>query len=99
MDEIANYDEAAKVIKNAILKSQYDAVKAAIEAISKRLDMEFPGLRGFTARNLRYMRTFYEEWAMLDAISSIANKNEDSNLEIVTSKLLETDSEYRQPGM
>ena len=24
------------------------------------------GLKGFSARNLRYMRTFYEEWSYLD---------------------------------
>lgn len=34
--------------------------------ISERLDRELPGLHGFSARNLRYMRSFYEEWKMLD---------------------------------
>lgn len=94
MDDITNYDEAVKVIKLAILQSQYNAAKAvnekqlmlyfavgkyislnsrggfwgkgAIDAISERLDKELPGLRGFSARNLRYMRAFYEEWKMLD---------------------------------
>ena len=41
--------------------------KGAIDAISEQLDKELPGLRGFTSRNLRYMRTFYEEWEMLDS--------------------------------
>lgn len=40
--------------------------KGAIDEISKRLDREIPGLRGFSGRNLRNMRNFYEEWAMLD---------------------------------
>ena len=40
--------------------------KGAIDAISERLDKELPGLKGFSARNLRKMRTFYEEWAALD---------------------------------
>lgn len=35
--------------------------KGAIDAISERLDKELPGLKGFSARSLRYMRTFYEE--------------------------------------
>lgn len=61
--------------------------KGAIEAISKRLDMELPGVRGFTARNLRYMRTFYEEWSMLDTSRSSVEQIEESNLEIVTTKL------------
>ena len=32
--------------------------KGAIDAISEQLDKELPGLKGFSARNLRYMRTF-----------------------------------------
>ena len=40
--------------------------KGAMDAISGRLDRELPGLKGFSARNLRNMRTFYEEWAALD---------------------------------
>ena len=36
--------------------------KGAINAISERLNKELPGLRGFSARNIRYMRMFYEEW-------------------------------------
>ena len=32
--------------------------KGAIDTISERLDKELPGLKGFTSRNLRYMRTF-----------------------------------------
>ena len=34
----------------------------AIEQISERLQKELPGLRGFSARNIKNMRTFYEEW-------------------------------------
>ena len=34
----------------------------AIERISEQLQRELPGLRGFGARNLKNMRTFYEEW-------------------------------------
>ena len=95
MNEIQNYDDAVKVIKKAILESQYEAAKSvnerqlmlyygigkyisqnsregfwgkgAIDEISERLNRELPGLRGFTSRNFRYMRTFYEEWKMLDA--------------------------------
>lgn len=39
----------------------------AIDAISERLQKELPGLRGFSARSLRYMRTFYEEWEFAEA--------------------------------
>ena len=35
----------------------------AIEAISAQLKRELPGLRGFSAANLKTMRIFYEEWS------------------------------------
>ena len=94
MNEIQNYDDAVKVIKTAILESQYEAAKSvnerqlmlyygigkyisrnsregfwgkgAIETISEQLDKELPGLKGFSARNLRNMRTYYEEWSIRD---------------------------------
>ena len=34
----------------------------AIGVISKRLQKEMPGLRGFSETNMKYMRTFFEEW-------------------------------------
>ena len=34
----------------------------AIETISERLQQELPGLRGFSASNIKNMRMFYEEW-------------------------------------
>ena len=40
--------------------------KDAIETISRQLSSEMPGLRGFSSRNLRNMRMFYEQWKLLD---------------------------------
>lgn len=88
------YREAVRIIKTAILQSQYEAARSAnekqlmlyfgigkyislnsrqgfwgqgaIETISGQLERELPGLKGFSARNLRYMRTFYEEWGILE---------------------------------
>lgn len=40
--------------------------KGPIDAISEQLNRELPGLRGFSARNLRNMRGFYEEWKVLE---------------------------------
>ena len=54
----------------------------AIERISKQLSTEMPGLKGFSARNLRNMRSFYEEWKCLD-----------SNLADASAKLQESDGE------
>lgn len=45
--------------------------KGAIDVISERLQRELPGLRGFSTRNLRNMRTFYEEWSGLEALPHV----------------------------
>ena len=42
-----------------------------IEGISERLKAELPGLRGFSARSLKNMRSFYEAWNMLESNSAI----------------------------
>ena len=60
--------------------------KGAIDAISGQLDKELPGLKGFSARNLRYMRTFYEEWSMLVNASEKMEEIRDSNLEHACAK-------------
>lgn len=88
MNDLQIYIEAVKVIKGAILQSQYRAAslvnkeqlslyygigryvsensrkgfwgKGAIEAISQQLQKELPGLRGFSAANIKFMRQFYE---------------------------------------
>lgn len=52
----------------------------AIDLISRRLQKGLPGLRGFSATNLRLMRIFYEEWQMIDTNSSV-----------ITDELHETD--------
>ena len=44
----------------------------ALEYISEQLQRELPGLRGFSATNLKRMRVFYEEWAS-DSLSSNCN--------------------------
>lgn len=46
--------------------------KGALETISRQLRAEVPGLRGFSATNLKLMRIFYEEWKELEANSSVA---------------------------
>ena len=95
MGGLSHYGDAVQAIKQAILKSQYEAVKGVnaqqlalyysiggyisantrtgtwgkgtIDAISSRLQEELPGLRGFSATNLRNMRIFFEAWSPEDA--------------------------------
>jgi predicted nuclease of restriction endonuclease-like (RecB) superfamily len=45
-----------------------------IEAISEQLSKELPGLRGFSARNIRYMRDFFEEWTPLSILQPVVAK-------------------------
>lgn len=54
----------------------------ALEAISTQLRKDLPGLRGFSATQLREMRLFYEGWNMLDADSSVATDELDLSSEI-----------------
>ena len=41
----------------------------AVDVISEQLQREMPGLRGFSSRNLKNMRAFFEEWSFLLADS------------------------------
>lgn len=127
MSELQTYAEAVRVIKDAILRSQYRAAssankeqlslyygigryvsqnsrdgfwgKGAIEAISQQLQKELPGLRGFSATNIKYMRSFYEEWSPVVNSQPMADENKiltvsgDSELD---EQLLLT--EIRQPA-
>ena len=101
----AELRKAVQDIKQAILRSQYDAAKAtnavsislnygigqyvsvhsrngywgkgAVESISEQLRKELPGLRGYSAANIKFMRQFYETWCVdlksLTAVSEIPN--------------------------
>ncbi len=55
--------------------------QGAIDTISEQLTRELPGLRGFSSRNLRNMRVFYEEWSTLDT-----SNNENYNLAEASAK-------------
>ena len=61
--------------------------KGAIDTISERLEKELPGLKGFSARNLRYMRMFYEEWSFLDSGKAVERIEDSSDLALASAKL------------
>lgn len=54
----------------------------ALETISSQLRRELPGLRGYSATNLKNMRLFYEAWQMLDANSSVTTDDFKSTIAI-----------------
>lgn len=66
--------------------------KGFIEGISQQLQKELPGLRGFSATNLRNMRAFYEEWKMLETDNSSVQTDKhienDDNSSVRTDKLI-----------
>ena len=58
-----------------------------IEAVSSQLQKELPGLWGFSPRNLRLMRTFYEEWS-----PCLSSNERLQNLELTNSNTGEKES-------
>ncbi|MCQ2204968.1 MAG: PDDEXK nuclease domain-containing protein [Bacteroidales bacterium] len=46
--------------------------QSMLEQISEHLRQELPGLRGFSERHIKNMRTFYEAWVALEPNSAIA---------------------------
>lgn len=81
--------------------------KGFIEAVSEQLRKELPGLRGFSVRNIKNMRTFYEEWQTLEnhnsAVATAENEsgkrlfvgtNENENLAVKTAEF-STDKIYQ----
>ena len=69
----------------------------ALEYISEQLQRELPGLRGFSATNIRMMRIFYEEWTNSlfsgDYNSSLASdelESDNSNSTVMRDELEET---------
>ena len=45
----------------------------AIDALSNQLQVELPGLRGFSAMSMKYMRLFFEAWAGAPEIRHLAS--------------------------
>ena len=67
--QLAVYFAIGKYISLNTRKGKWGT--GALETISQQLRKELPGLRGFSATQLREMRLFYEAWIMLDPNSSV----------------------------
>ena len=63
--------------------------KDAIDTISRQLSAEMPGLRGFSSRNLRNMRTFYEQWKVLDNNLADASAKSAEGIDLIPVGLLD----------
>ena len=67
---LALYFGIGKYISDNTRKNKWGT--NAIENISKQLSFELPGLKGFSATNLKLMRLFYEAWSCLFNASAMA---------------------------
>ena len=81
--QLAVYFAIGKYLSNNTRRLPYGA--GALKAISDQLLRELPGLRGYSATNLKYMRLFYEAWQMLDVDSSVATDNSQSTIAMTES--------------
>ena len=81
--QLAVYFAIGKYLSNNTRRLPYGA--GALKAISDQLLRELPGLRGYSATNLKYMRLFYEAWQMLDVDSSVATDYSQSTIAMAES--------------
>lgn len=66
--------------------------KGAIDYISRRLQEQLPGLRGFSPANIKLMRTFYEEWSPRKLTHLFDDKNAQSTeSQSIVNSLVATD--------
>lgn len=59
-EQLSLYYSVGKYVSDNTRIGQWGT--GAIEQISKQLQVELPGLRGFSQTNIKYMRLFYEKW-------------------------------------
>jgi len=60
IEQLSLYYSVGKYVSDNTRTGQWGT--GAIEQISKQLQAELPGLRGFSQTNIKYMRSFYEKW-------------------------------------
>ena len=58
--------------------------KSVVDILSKELQKEFPGVQGFTARNLWFMRNFFNEYSNL---APLVRELENVNLKPLVSEI------------
>lgn len=63
----------------------------AIGRISKQLQAELPGLKGFSEENIKLMRRFYEAWKDIE-VKSVVQPTEITNSRCPAKQLLQNDT-------
>ena len=88
------YYNIGKSIEQQATKENWGA--KVLDAVSERLQQELPGLRGFSASNLKKMRLFYKAWKTDSLISSVVTNQIDETIKPIGSlptNLLESEHE------
>jgi len=76
-EQLALYYGIGRYVSENTRKNNWGS--GAIETISARLRQELPGLRGFSATSIKYMRIFFEEWQIIEARNSSVASDEFTN--------------------
>lgn len=76
-EQLALYFGIGKYISENTRSNKWGT--SAVENISKQLGIELPGLKGFSATNLKLMRLFYEAWSPILNSSAVATELPDEN--------------------
>ena len=71
-------------IDSLLKSSMYRSMISIHSNVSEILRRELPRLRGFSEASLKKMRSFYEEWQMIDGNSFVAT----NELESADSKII-----------
>ena len=84
-EQLALYFGIGKYISENTREGKWGT--GAVESISRQLSAELPGLKGYSATNLKYMRIFYEAWIGLDKSSATADELEDGKSSATAAEL------------
>jgi sulfur relay (sulfurtransferase) DsrC/TusE family protein len=55
--------------------------KSVVDVLAKELQIEFPGVKGFTSRNLWFMRQFYIEYSSAEFLKPLVSEIQNQNLQ------------------
>ncbi len=90
-EQLALYFGIGKYVSNHTREGKWGT--NAIETISRQLCAELPGLRGFSATSLKFMRLFYEAWSPMLNSSATAAEMEEVKTSAAADEMQEAGSE------
>ena len=89
-EQLALYFGIGKYISENTREGKWGT--SAVESISRQLSAELPGLKGYSVRNLKLMRQFYEEWHGISNLAATAAESSAQELAATAAELGEDKS-------